>query len=238
MGPENRTRDIRSSRNTPTFLHDGTGDVDRPRDGEPHSGPHRASTAPWDVRRGRARQGGSQLKHIQLQHPPVVHAASRTPCAVAQNAQHRRHISSHSCFETLFSNGPTGMPMYLASAVFVRHTMHALYSDLRVVLNKVSVVAPPPSTTRHSREKTLSIGLSATGVARVSGAAGEWEVNSTYTFSPLTGLIHIHTINSIHPAPHQAVYDSLRTSLGTMFGAPQPSQTGKPTTCARKASGL
>ena len=37
---------------------------------------------------------------------------------------------------------------------------------------------------------------------------------STYTFSPITGLIHEHTVNSIHPAPHQAVYDSLRSSLG------------------------
>jgi hypothetical protein len=42
--------------------------------------------------------------------------------------------------------------------------------------------------------------------------------NSTYTFSPITGLIHTHTVNSIHPAPHQAVYGALRASLGKVFG--------------------
>lgn len=42
--------------------------------------------------------------------------------------------------------------------------------------------------------------------------------NSTYTFSPNTGLIYRHVINSIHPAPHQAVYDALRSSLGSVFG--------------------
>ena len=41
---------------------------------------------------------------------------------------------------------------------------------------------------------------------------------STYTFSPITGLIHEHVVNSIHPAPHQAVYDSLRLSLGKILG--------------------
>ncbi|KAF8218303.1 hypothetical protein K438DRAFT_1474311, partial [Mycena galopus ATCC 62051] len=119
-----------------------------------------------------------------------------------------------------------GTSMYFASSRFVRHTLNALYSDLKVVLNKVSIETPPPvgdpelplKTGRKSREKSLFVGLTATGIARVSGAAGEWEVNSTYTFSPLTGLIHIHTVNSIHPAPHQAVLDSLRASLGNVFG--------------------
>ncbi|KAJ7822429.1 hypothetical protein B0H13DRAFT_1737818 [Mycena leptocephala] len=125
-----------------------------------------------------------------------------------------------------------GMPMYLASSVFMRHTLNTLYSDMKVVLNKVSVDAPSPvndpdlqpKARRKNREKSLFVGLSATGTARVSGAVGEWEVNSTYTFSPLTGLIHIHTVNSIHPAPHQAVYDSLRKSLGNVFGIQEPSR--------------
>ena len=91
-----------------------------------------------------------------------------------------------------------------------------------------------------SREKSLFVGLTVNGTSRVSGAPGEWEVyvdtlspyrhhklnvslicaarNSTYTFSPLTGLIHVHTVNSILPAPHDAVFDSLRASLGKMLG--------------------
>jgi hypothetical protein len=77
------------------------------------------------------------------------------------------------------------MPMYIASSVFVRHTLNALYSDLKVVLNKVSVTTPPSPNNdsidisgarRKSRDKSLFVGLTATGVARVSGGQGEWEV--------------------------------------------------------------
>ncbi|KAJ7176484.1 hypothetical protein C8R46DRAFT_988534 [Mycena filopes] len=136
-----------------------------------------------------------------------------------------------------------GMPMYLASSVFVRHTLGALYSDLKVVLNKVAVDAPPPlgdpdlpvKARRKSREKSLFVGLTATGIARVSGTVGEWEVNSTYTFSPLTGLIHIHTVNSIHPAPHQAVYDALRASLGNVFSVKDPTPSSGGATSAVKS---
>lgn len=33
--------------------------------------------------------------------------------------------------------------------------------------------------------------------------------NCTYTFSPLTGLIVHHNIDSIEPAPHQALFEAL-----------------------------
>ncbi|KAF5381658.1 hypothetical protein D9615_005552 [Tricholomella constricta] len=125
-----------------------------------------------------------------------------------------------------------GLPLYLASAVFIRHTLNALYSDLSVDLRKVVVNTPrssartiasaeqkPPSQQkRRSRDKSLLVGFSVTGKSRVSGARGEWEVNSTYTFSPNTGLIDKHVVDSIYPAPHQAVYDALRLSLGKVFG--------------------
>ncbi|KAF8237458.1 hypothetical protein L208DRAFT_1356231, partial [Tricholoma matsutake] len=135
-----------------------------------------------------------------------------------------------------------GLPLYMASSVFVRHTLNALYSDISVVLRKVVVNTPryrnpsslhtgssqpsepehekhsSKSSKRKSREKSLFIGLCVTGTGRVSGGRGEWQVNSTYTFSPVTGLIYMHTIDSIHPEPHQAVYDSLRSSLGNVFG--------------------
>ncbi|KAK7062615.1 hypothetical protein VNI00_000103 [Paramarasmius palmivorus] len=132
-----------------------------------------------------------------------------------------------------------GLPLYIASSAFVRHTLNTLYSDLRVTLHKVVVNTPKSSprypSANHSdgdsedqphvsskpkpnREKSLFIGLTVTGNSRVSRAVGEWEVNCTYGFSPNTGLIHVHTINSIEPAPHQTVYDALRTSLGSVFG--------------------
>ena len=41
---------------------------------------------------------------------------------------------------------------------------------------------------------------------------------STYTFSPITGFIHQHIVDSILPTPHVAVYDSLRLTLGKLLG--------------------
>ncbi|ESK91625.1 hypothetical protein Moror_2543 [Moniliophthora roreri MCA 2997] len=119
-----------------------------------------------------------------------------------------------------------GLPLYIASSTFIRHTLNTLYSDLQVTLHKV-VVNTPKYSAQHdltsskqnkNREKSLFIGLRVTGNSRVSRAVGEWEVGCTYGFSPTTGLIHVHTINSIEPAPHQTVYDALRASLGSVFG--------------------
>ncbi|KAG6918796.1 hypothetical protein DXG01_011548 [Tephrocybe rancida] len=128
-----------------------------------------------------------------------------------------------------------GLPLYLASAVFIRHTLNALYTNLGVELRKVVVKTPSsasptpipeernawPQKNRKGnpgREKSLLVAFCVTGNSRVSGASGEWEVSSTYTFSPTTGLIDKHIVDSIYPAPHQAVYDSLRMSLGKVFG--------------------
>lgn len=97
------------------------------------------------------------------------------------------------------------------------------------------------------RQKYLVVRQLVTGLNRVSGKVGEWEVyvqssstsqsnsrvtnqfvvafdvaicdsESTYTFSPISGLILQHTVNSIQPAPHLAVYDLLKGSLGHVFG--------------------
>ncbi|TBU40989.1 hypothetical protein BD309DRAFT_926148 [Dichomitus squalens] len=129
-----------------------------------------------------------------------------------------------------------GLPLYMGSSVFVRHTLSALYTDLRVELQRVRVHGPrsssgPPldssanpnapgdihrsqqSKTRSNREKSLFVGLMVHGINRVSKAEGGWQVNSTYTFSPITGLIHLHVIDSIHPAPHQAFFSALQAAL-------------------------
>ena len=124
--------------------------------------------------------------------------------------------------------------------------MNAIYSELTVTIPKMVVNTPklPPeldnlgySTKKRkiNREKNIRIRQVVNGIGRVSGASAEWEMyvylahfydmklmfslsESTYTFSPITGLIHEHVVNSIHPAPHQAVYDSLRSSLGKVLG--------------------
>ena len=77
----------------------------------------------------------------------------------------------------------------------------------------------------------MRIGVS--GLARVSGAKSEWEVDYTYSFSPITGLVLIHTINSIHPAPHESVYEAFRLGFGRLglgFN-PQPRTDVQETIC-------
>ncbi|KAI9066198.1 hypothetical protein FKP32DRAFT_1646429 [Trametes sanguinea] len=129
-----------------------------------------------------------------------------------------------------------GLSLYLASSALLRHTLNALYTDLCVELRRVRVHGPRSSSTsglsadspdpdapgdssgqqgkaRSIREKSLFIGLTVRGINRVSKAESSWEVNQTYTFSPVTGLIHLHNIDSIHPAPHQAFFDALQAAL-------------------------
>ncbi|KAH9829039.1 uncharacterized protein C8Q71DRAFT_863591 [Rhodofomes roseus] len=149
-----------------------------------------------------------------------------------------------------------GSALYLASSAFVRHTLNALYTDLTVRTTRVRVLGPrsspgspdqdgpprAPHKQRSSREKSLFLGLSVSGIARVSGQRGGWDVcvplplpllpppstptadqgrrNSTYTFSPRTGLIYLHHIDSIEPAPTQAVFDALRAALAKLGLAP------------------
>ncbi|KAJ3512648.1 hypothetical protein NLJ89_g3402 [Agrocybe chaxingu] len=77
-----------------------------------------------------------------------------------------------------------GIQLYLASSNIIRHTMNALYSDLAVQVSKLVVNTPTPSSPpadsskkrRISREKNFVIRQHVTGVARVSGKQGEWEM--------------------------------------------------------------
>ncbi|KAF8874430.1 hypothetical protein BD779DRAFT_1566768 [Infundibulicybe gibba] len=227
-------------------------------------GPPEISDQEWEIRTGRAIYilqhtlpdfftHGLTTSFDKLTGTPRISSSIHIPIA---NTTLFDHDTANDNVETIYSpkvrlsyTPPTalpapfpqvlhieGIPLYMASSAFVRHTLNALYSDLRVVLRRVAVNGPGSPQGRAAtseidepalghasggmkiREKSLFVGLSVTGVARVSGSPGEWQVDSTYTFSPLTGLIHTHTVDSIHPAPHQAVYDSLRLSLGKVFG--------------------
>ncbi|KAJ7489560.1 hypothetical protein FB451DRAFT_1349751 [Mycena latifolia] len=204
--------------------------------------PPEVSDAEWELRTGRATDVlastlpsffASGLLSADEIYSPAIRLAYTPPLALPAPLPKTKTLHIE------------GLPMYLASSLFVRHALSALYADLAVALNKVAVHRggpgggiPDPDAggagartgAGRTREKSLFIGLTATGVARVSGTPGQWEVNSTYTFSPRTGLIHIHTVNSIHPAPHHAVYDALRASLGLggggAFGANEPGRPG------------
>ncbi|KAH9916766.1 uncharacterized protein BXZ73DRAFT_53607 [Epithele typhae] len=142
-----------------------------------------------------------------------------------------------------------GRPLYIGSSLFVKHTLNALYTDLHVELQRVRVHgqrpptslrhgsssiqdAPLRSQTRSTREKSLFVGLVVRGINRVSAAEDGWEINSTYTFSPTTGFIHIHRIESILPEPHQAFFSALQAALhkiglrsGSQGAGPSTTQT-------------
>ncbi|KAH9973662.1 hypothetical protein BGW80DRAFT_1171162, partial [Lactifluus volemus] len=126
------------------------------------------------------------------------------------------------------------LPLYLASAMFVRHTLNALYADLGVELCTLRRWSPSRVPSQfHPRELSISLGLLVFGRARVTGQLAEWQVNSTYTFEPKNGLISRHIIDSILPAPHDAALDLLRRALDTASTGLMISSTcqlGEPTT--------
>lgn len=133
-----------------------------------------------------------------------------------------------------------GAPLYITSSVFVRHTLNALYSDLRVDLLSVRTTPSspsssplPPTLLGKARGRSLSMRIGVSGFARVSGTKSEWEVDYTYNFSPVTGLILTHIINSIHPAPHESVYEAFRLGFGRLsLGLnPQPGGGVQGTIC-------
>lgn len=45
---------------------------------------------------------------------------------------------------------------------------------------------------------------------------------STYSFSPITGLILKHEIERIYPAPHSALVDSIRATILRLMGIKAP----------------
>jgi hypothetical protein len=117
-----------------------------------------------------------------------------------------RFFFSHFQFNDRLIVVSTGLPLYMASSVFVRHTLKTLYSDLHVELRRVCVQTPKSGgssgassrvsgldgdggdrkeegqggeedkKTSSRREKSLFVGLVVRGTARVSGVVGEWEV--------------------------------------------------------------
>ncbi|CEL59917.1 hypothetical protein RSOLAG1IB_09201 [Rhizoctonia solani AG-1 IB] len=112
-----------------------------------------------------------------------------------------------------------GLPLYFTSAAIVRTSLNALYSDMHVALNSVEV------STLGARDREIKIGLIVSGSSRVGGGKAEWDILGTYRFSPRSGLINQHDVNSIHPAPHSTVYNAFQMSLqklGLVMPRPVP----------------
>lgn len=54
--------------------------------------------------------------------------------------------------------------------------------------------------------------------------------NCTYTFSPETGLIHRHAVDSIEPAPHESFYEAIR-GLRLGLGGTSANTHGRAAAC-------
>ncbi|KAF8575374.1 hypothetical protein K439DRAFT_1641423 [Ramaria rubella] len=111
-----------------------------------------------------------------------------------------------------------GLPLYHASASFVRHTLSAFNTELHVDLCKLQV------RSSGARQRQIVIRTIVGGKSRLSGTRNEWDIHSTYTLSPHSGLIELHVVESIHPAPHVTFYDGLRSALARLTGVDVPRQ--------------
>jgi len=98
----------------------------------------------------------------------------------------------------------------------LRSSLTAMYTDCTVQIDRMCIVPG------GLRERKVKIGLGMQGTSRLGLTKAEWNVLSTYSFSPITGLIYRHEIESIYPAPHSAVYDSVRDSLLRLLGLKPP----------------
>ncbi|KAG8986333.1 hypothetical protein FRB93_005329 [Tulasnella sp. JGI-2019a] len=113
-----------------------------------------------------------------------------------------------------------GFPLYHASAAFVRTSLIAIYSDCQVELRGAHVLS------LSKRERQLKLCMNISGQARLTGTSAEWDIRCTYSFSPVNGLIYLHEVESIDPAPHFKVYDSFRMSLHRLLDPQQPNVGG------------
>lgn len=176
-----------------------------------------------------------------------------------------------------------GLPLYVASSVFVRATLGTLYTDLDVTIHKTfirsgtsgsspdatSIPSAPtidPPIPSHApqrnaidedqrwsrRQLSVIIGLLVSGKSRLalSESKAEWDVyvqlsplpricyfefgplnlsfrECTYTFSPRSGLVILHTVNSIHPAPSETVYQAFQKALSKLSIAGMGSTTSQ-----------
>ncbi|KAG8819674.1 hypothetical protein FRC19_009616 [Serendipita sp. 401] len=122
-----------------------------------------------------------------------------------------------------------GLPLYHASSMFVRHTLNMFYTDLSVELRRMHDVKGA------RRDRKFTIGTAVLGKSRMGSTRVEWDVTSTYHISPLTGLIYRHVVESIHPAPHSSIYDTLASTITRLSGLKPDPTPSVPSTCGAMA---
>ncbi|QRV78451.1 hypothetical protein RhiJN_06466 [Ceratobasidium sp. AG-Ba] len=119
-----------------------------------------------------------------------------------------------------------GLPLYFASAAIVRTSLNTLYHDVHLALKSVKLLERVEWDTRRPSGMCKSNLSSALSFQRCTKLLWLRRFRtSTYKFSQNTGLINQHDVDSIHPAPHNTVYDALRSSLqklGLLAPEPEP----------------
>lgn len=127
------------------------------------------------------------------------------------DARQRRPL--YPCLYTALTHH-TGLPLYLASSMLLRHSLHAIYAPLTLTISSVRVSSTRPPTSNsgppipslrpthekaYERQKSLTIGFDIDGRGRVGGKSAHWEVRSTYHFHPMHARIHryVHILISL-----------------------------------------
>ncbi|TXT10941.1 hypothetical protein VHUM_01692 [Vanrija humicola] len=112
---------------------------------------------------------------------------------------------------------------YNMAFTIARNGMQALHTDLNASLERMSVspLAPSAARTPHpapARQRQIRILLTLHGRPRLPPHnEATWHTSSLYEFSPYSGLIAHHEVETIRPLPGEGVTEWLRQSL---FGFP------------------
>ena len=125
---------------------------------------------------------GIYSRTVRLEYTPPMALPSLFP----------RHLHIDGTFRTLYDFNhlfeliKIGLPLYVASSFFLRHTMNALYTDLSVTTRKVEVHQPDkrkagPSSSRgecSGRQRSITLGHIVSGIGRLglSSDRAEWDV--------------------------------------------------------------
>ncbi|KAJ9109208.1 hypothetical protein QFC21_000537 [Naganishia friedmannii] len=166
---------------------------------------------------------GSGLLHLRATLPYIFNPPEDAPLFPPSV------YSNHVCLRL-----PAPLPVKLSSLhlyqfmfAMARHGMHVMHTDVYASLDKVTVspnvnarmatkdlVKRLPNADRKRRNRQVRVELSVNGTPRLTpDHPTSWKTSSLYTFSPLSGLIIEHEVETIRPLPGEGVAEWLSHRL-------------------------
>ncbi|KAJ9125555.1 hypothetical protein QFC22_000517 [Naganishia vaughanmartiniae] len=166
---------------------------------------------------------GSGLLHLRATLPYIFNPPEDAPLFPPSV------YSNHVCLRL-----PAPLPVKLSSLhlyqfifAMARHGMHVMHTDVYASLDKMTVspnvtarmatkdlVKRSPNTERKRRNRQVRVELSVNGTPRLTpDHPTSWKTSSLYTFSPLSGLIIEHEVETIRPLPGEGVAEWLSHRL-------------------------